>query len=133
MRYLQPMMLTERVVHERLGRLCHCDYDREIALVAEDKLQDGEQRILGVGRLSKVHGTNDARLSVLVGDPFQGQGIGSQLVSRFVEVAKGEHLRRLTATLTPDNLVMQHIFKKLGFSLDPTIDGKLVMATLEIK
>ena len=34
MRYLQPMMLQERIVHERLARLCHCDYDREIALVA---------------------------------------------------------------------------------------------------
>ena len=115
MRYLQPMMLTDRVVHERLGRLCHCDYDREIALVAEDQPGDGEQRIMAVGRLSRIHGTEDARLSLLVGDPFQGLGIGSQLVSRLVEVAKGEHMRSLTATLTTDNQVMQHIFKKHGF------------------
>jgi acetyltransferase len=132
MRYLHPMMLTERVLHERLARLCHCDYDREIALVAVDKNKDGEQRILGVGRLSKIHGVNEARLSVLVGDPFQGMGIGSQLVSRSVDVAKGEHMHRLTATITPDNQVMQHLFQKLGFSLEPTSDGKLVFAKIEL-
>ena len=132
MRYLHPMMLTERVLHERLARLCHCDYDREIALVAVDKNKDGEQRILGVGRLSKIHGVNEARLSVLVGDPFQGMGIGSQLVSRSVDVAKGEHMQRLTATITPDNQVMQHLFQKLGFSLEPTSDGKLVFAKIEL-
>jgi len=132
MRYLQPMMLTERVLHERLARLCHCDYDREIALIAEDRNKAGEPRILGVGRLSKVHGADEARLSVLVGDPFQGMGIGVQLVSRLVEVGKGEHLHRLTATLTPDNQVMQHIFQKLGFSLELTSDGKLLTAKIEL-
>jgi acetyltransferase len=132
MRYLQPMMLTERVVHERLARLCHCDYDREIALVAEDNSSGGEKRILGVGRLSKIHGADEARISVLVGDPFQGTGIGSQLIKQIVEVAKGEHMRRIAATLTPDNMVMQHIFQKLGFSLELTNDGKLLLAKFEL-
>jgi acetyltransferase len=49
LRYLQPMMLQERVVHERLARICHCDYDREIALVAESGEGD-EQQIMGVVR-----------------------------------------------------------------------------------
>jgi acetyltransferase len=132
MRYLQPMLLTERVLHERLARICHCDYDREIVLVAEARISDGEQSILGVGRLSKVHGANEARLSVLVGDPFQGMGIGSQLVRQMLEVAKGEHMLRLTATLTPDNQLMQHIFQKLGFSLELINDGKLIMAKIEL-
>ena len=35
MRYMQPMLLDDRVTHERLARICHCDYDREIALVIE--------------------------------------------------------------------------------------------------
>jgi len=132
MRYLHPLMLTERVLHQRLSRLCHCDYDREIALVAVDKNDDGEQRILGIGRLSKVHGVDEARLSILVGDPFQGMGIGKQLVNRIVEVAKGEHLQRLTATITPDNEVMKHIFPKLGFSLELTSDEKLLVAKMEL-
>ncbi len=132
MRYLHPMLLTQRLVHERLARICHCDYDREITLVAESKDKNGEVLVMGVARLSKSHGVDEARLSVLVADPFQGMGIGSELVNRMVEVARSEHLRRLLATLTLDNQVMQHIFQKLGFSLNPTSDGKLQSATLEL-
>ncbi|HMB24704.1 MAG TPA: bifunctional acetate--CoA ligase family protein/GNAT family N-acetyltransferase, partial [Anaerolineales bacterium] len=80
MRYLQPMMLQERVMHERLARICHCDYDREIALLAETTNAAGEQDLMGVVRLSKLHGKNEARLSILIGDPFQGIGLGRELV-----------------------------------------------------
>ncbi len=59
-------------------------------------------------------------------------GIGKQLVNRIVEVAKGEHLQRLTAAITPDNEVMKHIFPKLGFSLELTSDEKLLMAKMEL-
>ena len=132
MRYLQPMMLNDRVVHERLARLCHCDYDREIPLVVEPREGDDGRSILGVGRLSKLHGADEARLTILIADPYQGMGIGRQLVSRIVDVAKGERLRRLAATLTPDNLVMRHIFDELGFSLELTGDGKLLIASKEL-
>ena len=71
-------------------------------------------------------------MSILVGDPFQGMGIGKQLVNRIVEVAKGEHLQRLTAAITPDNEVMKHIFSKLGFSLELTSDEKLLVAKIEL-
>jgi acetyltransferase len=131
MRYLQPMMLQERVVHERLARICHCDYDREIALVAESG-EGEEQKILGVVRLSKLHGTNEARLSILIGDPYQGIGLGGELVRRAVEIAKQERLSRLSAILTVDNQVMQHLFEKLGFKIEPSQDEKLAIATIQL-
>ena len=48
MRYLQPIMLQERVMHERLARICHVDYDREIALVAEKSDEAGERQVMGI-------------------------------------------------------------------------------------
>jgi acetyltransferase len=132
LRYLQPMMLQERVVHERLSRICHCDYDREIALVAEKKV-DGEDTIMGVVRLSKLHATNEARLSILIADPYQGTGLGGEMVRRTVEVAKQERLERISATLTDDNQAMQHIFKKLGFTIEPSSDNpRLMHATISL-
>ena len=132
MRYLQPMMLQERVVHERLARICHCDYDREIALVAETTNEAGEQDIMGVVRLSKSHGKNEARLSILIGDPFQSIGLGGELVRRAIDVARSERLSRLSAVLTPDNQIMKHIFETLGFQVGPTGNEKLLVATLEL-
>jgi acetyltransferase len=132
MRYLQPMMLQERVMHERLARICHCDYDREIALLAETTNEDEEQDLMGVVRLSKLHGTDEARLSILIGDQFQGIGLGGELVRRAVDVAVSERLNRLSAILTADNQVMLHIFQKLGFSINPAGDEKLLLATIEL-
>ncbi|HLO33494.1 MAG TPA: bifunctional acetate--CoA ligase family protein/GNAT family N-acetyltransferase [Anaerolineales bacterium] len=132
MRYLQPMMLQQRVIHERLARICHCDYDREIALVAETTDSAGEQNIMGVVRLSKIHGTNEAQLTILVGDPFQGVGLGSELVRRAVDVAQREGLTRLNSTLTADNQIMQHLFEKLGFNIEPTEAENLVVARLKL-
>jgi acetyltransferase len=132
MRYLQPIMLEERVMHERLARICHVDYDREIALVAETTDTSGERNVMGIVRLSRIHATNEARLSILVGDPYQGIGLGGELVRRAVDVARSEHMDRLTAILTEDNLVMRRIFEKLGFSMQPIDKEKLIAAFLDL-
>jgi acetyltransferase len=132
LRYLKPLMLQDRVLHERLARICHCDYDREIALVAENTDSKAEQSLMGVVRLSKVHGTNEALLSILIGDPYQGIGLGGELVRRAVDVARSEHLTRLTSTLTADNQIMLHLFKKLGFTIEPGSDENLASATIKL-
>jgi acetyltransferase len=132
LRYLQPMLLSQRVAHERLARICHCDYDREITLVGEYNGKNGERSILGVSRMSKLHGMDLARFSVLISDQFQGLGLGNELVRRIVEVAKAEGVRQLTALVTSDNQPMRHISKKFGFSLKPTRDEKMMEITMDI-
>ena len=132
MRYLKPMMLQERVMHERLARLSHVDYDREIALVAETTDEKGERLLMGIIRLSRIHATNEARLSILVGDPYQGIGLGGELVRRAVEVAKNERMSRLSAVLTADNQRMIRIFEQLGFRVRPVENEKLLAAILEL-
>ncbi len=132
MRYLQPIMLQERVMHERLARICHVDYDREIALLAETTDEKGERNVMGIVRLSRIHATNEARLSVLVGDPYQGIGLGGELVRRGVDVARKERMRRLSAVLTEDNQVMKGLFERLGFRIEPIDNEKLLAAIIDL-
>src|SRR5579862_1410969 len=67
LRYFHLMNLPQRVAHERLTRICFIDYDREMALVAERRNPaTGENEILAVARLTRVLGTNDAEVAVLV-------------------------------------------------------------------
>ena len=132
MRYLQPIMLQERVMHERLARICHVDYDREIALVAETTDDKGERNVMGIVRLSRIHATNEARLSVLVGDPYHGMGLGGELVRRGIAVARKERMGRLSAVLTDDNQVMKGIFERLGFRIEPIDNEKLLAAILDL-
>jgi acetyltransferase len=129
LRYFHFMNLEQRVTHERLTRICFIDYDREMALVAERRNPTtGESEILGVGRMSKIHGTSDAEVAVLISDKFQGRGLGKELLARLLIVGADEKLTRLTADILPDNRDVMRICEKLGFSLKHSLDDEVVRA-----
>ena len=133
LRYLHPMMLSDRVAHERLSRICFIDYDREIALVAEgDDPQNGERCIMAVARLSKIHGTDDAEFTILVNDRFQGRGLGREMIQRLLQIARDENLQRVAATISADNSVMQELCQRLGFRLSPASADARVRAVIEL-
>jgi acetyltransferase len=132
LRYFSPLKLSQRVAHERLTRLCFVDYDRQMALVVEHRdAQTGQRRILGVGRLIKLHGTNEAEYAMLVSDQWQGQGIGTELLRRLIQVGRDEGLARITAEILPDNRIMQQISQRLGFRLHRSLDAP-VRAVLDL-
>ena len=112
LRYFHMIPLDSRIAHERLTRICFIDYDREMALVAE---RDNE--ILAVGRLTRAHQANEAEFAVLIGDKYQGRGLGKELVSRLIEIARAEGLDRVTADILGENRQMIEICRQLGFSL----------------
>jgi len=131
LRYLSPMVLSERVTHERLARMTHNDYDREIALVVEGD-DNGEKAVFGVARLSKFRGENDeARFTMLVNDKFQGQGLGKELLKRLLDVARAEKIKRVIAIISPENEAMQKLCRELGFSSMQT-DPETGMVKAEI-
>jgi acetyltransferase len=116
-RYFGSLKLEERVAHDRLTRICFNDYDREIALVADHKRRDGGHGILGVGRLSKTHGSEEAEFAIVISDQWHGHGLGSQFLKLLVRIGRQEKLNRIIAHILPDNVAMQRISKKAGFDL----------------
>jgi|HigsolmetaAR201D_1030396.scaffolds.fasta_scaffold02072_4 acetyltransferase len=122
MRYFSPLQLSQRIAHERLTRICFVDYDRQNALVVErTDPETGERQILGVGRLMKLHGTNEAEYAMLISDQWQGKGIGTELLRRLIEVGRDEGLSRITAEILPDNRAMQKISQQFGFKLERSL------------
>ena len=133
LRYFHLMNLEQRVTHERLTRICFIDYDREMALVAERRNPEtGEPEILGVGRMTKVHGTNEAEVAVLVSDHWQGRGLGKELLARLLVVGADEKLSKLTADILPDNRDVMRICEKLGFSLKHSLEDEVVRAEFKL-
>ncbi|MGL5195663.1 MAG: GNAT family N-acetyltransferase, partial [Chroococcales cyanobacterium] len=117
-RYFHLLKLSRRISHERLARICFIDYDREMALVADYRdPATGEHQILGFGRLSKLHGSDEGEFGLLIADPYQGLGLGTKLLQQLVEVGRSEKLVRITADILPDNGAMQHLSQKVGFRL----------------
>lgn len=119
LRYFSLMKLSRRIAHERLTRICFIDYDREMALVADYKNpQTGEHEILGVARLSKMHGINEGEFAMLISDPYQRRGLGTELLKRIIQVGRQEKLTRITADILAENVPMQKVAEKVGFHLE---------------
>ena len=133
LRYFCSLSLRSRVAHERLVRICFVDYDREMALVADHKDPNtGQHRILGVGRLIKLHARNEAELAVLVSDQYQNRGLGMELFRRLVQIARDEKLSRVVAEVLRDNFGMLTICKRLGFRLRMMDDPAAITAFLDL-
>ena len=133
LRYFHAMKYTARVAHERLTRICFIDYDREMALVADRKVPEtGEHEILGVGRLSKVRGTNEAEFALVVSDRFQGLGLGTELLSRLLQVGRDENIDRIFGDILPENTEMQRICERLGFKMTHNIKESVIRSWTEL-
>jgi acetyltransferase len=133
LRYFCSLSLSRRVEHERLLRICFGDYDREMALVAErTEPGTGERRILGVGRMNKLHTRNEAEVAALVSDQYQKMGLGHELLRRVVQIARDEKVSVVSAEMLPDNIAMQAVFRRLGFNIRADEDLTSLRATLEL-
>lgn len=120
-RYFHLIKVSQLNAHERLTRLCFIDYDREMALVAD--YQDpvtGKHEILGLARLSKQHGLNEAEFAMMVSDRYQKKGLGTQLLKQLMIVAKNENLTQVTGEILLENKPMQRVCEKVGFKLKRT-------------
>ena len=123
MRYLSPLMLSTRITHERLARMTHNDYDREIALAVEGENDKGERALFGVARLSKLRGTDEeARFTMLISDRYQGKGLGKELLTRIIKIGRDEKIKHIIALISPENEAMKKLCEAVGFSsieMDP--------------
>jgi acetyltransferase len=129
LRYFHALNLDQRVAHERLTRICFIDYDREMVLVAVQR--EPERRIVGVGRLSKIYGSDAAEFAILISDDFQGQGLGTELLKRLVKIGREEgDIGRITAYMLNENIGMRRVSEKLGFSLK--FEDQMLKATLDL-
>ncbi len=130
-RYFGMLQYEQRIAHERLSRICFIDYDCEMALVVERRDPETQQSIiLGVGRLSKLHGLSEAEFAMTISDQWQNHGLGTQLLKMLVQVGRDESLERITATILPDNYDMQRVARKAGFTIRTKIEESECRAEL---
>ena len=133
LRYFCSLSLSRRVAHERLLRICFGDYDREMVLVAERTDTDsGERQIIGVGRMNKLHSRNEAEVAALVTDKYQRMGLGHELLRRVVEIARDEKVAQASAEMLADNIAMQAVFRRLGFTIRADEDMTSLRALLDL-
>jgi acetyltransferase len=83
--------------------------------------------------MNKLRGDrNEGEVAVLIADQYQNQGLGTELVRRSIQIAREEKLVRVVAELLHDNVGMQRIFKRFGFTFGPIQDSESFTATLTL-
>ncbi len=107
---------------EMLARFTQIDYDREVALVAIDE----EPRIgsmLGVARIIGDPDGKTGEFAVLVGDAWQGTGIGSYLLEKCLSIAEKQGFETVSGIVLHENSNMLGLGKKLGFEIKKAPDS----------
>jgi acetyltransferase len=133
LRYFGAARLEKRIAHERLTRICFNDYDREIALVAvRQNPGTKEDEIIGIGRLIKAYNGSEAQYAILISDDFQGQGLGTYLLSRLVEIGRQEGIDRIIGHILPENHLMQRVSRKVGFDVKYDRINEVMRAEIQL-
>ena len=108
------------IEHSELARLTQIDYAREIAFVATELDQLGEERTLGVVRAVIDPDNHDAEFGIIVRSRLKGGGLGALLLHKLVRTLRERGTQRLVATVLTDNHRMLELATELGFSVAPS-------------
>jgi acetyltransferase len=119
--------IIKEMSHEALTRYCNLDYDREIAVVAE--LQEGNKPVIGAVRLIVEPGGKSGEFAVVVGDKWQGLGLGSKLMDLLVDIGKDMRVDKIYGYVSAYNYKMLQLCKKKGFKVE-TFDEETTKASL---
>jgi GNAT superfamily N-acetyltransferase len=113
---------------ESVRRLVTVDHDLREAVVA---VVGGE--VVGVARYDRpLDDPSTAEVAVVVEDAWQGVGLGRQLITEVTDLAARRGVRRLTATVQPDNAPVLGLVRRLlpESTVTPDTDVYLVSSPL---
>jgi RimJ/RimL family protein N-acetyltransferase len=100
-----------------LRYLTEVDGVDHIALVAV--LDSDPDVLVAVARSVRLHDSADtAEMAIVVGDPWQGRGLGRALALALADAARAAGIRRFTATMLADNLPARRLMRALARRLD---------------
>jgi acetyltransferase len=108
--------------HWMLVRFTQVDYDRAIVLVAMERGVGGEGRMLGAARVITDPDGKRAEFAILVGDPWQGKGVGARLLEKSLCIAKERGIETIWGVVLRENRGMLSLGRSLGFSVSSTQD-----------
>jgi acetyltransferase len=102
------------VTHEDMIQYTNIDYRREIAMVGMLE-ENGQEKMIGVGRLVIGPTKDTGHYAVVVGDPWQGLGLGEKLTDSVIGIARDKGLESIETTVARDADAMLHLCDNIGF------------------
>jgi RimJ/RimL family protein N-acetyltransferase len=127
-RYLRFFSPVSRLTEAQLGYLTEIDHHDHEALVAVEQASD---RIVGVARYVRTEG-DVAEPAVVVGDDWQGRGIGSELLDVLSARARAEGVHAFVAVVLAHNdaalAALRHLGESRVLSQGPEVELQIDLA-----
>jgi acetyltransferase len=112
-----------RMPPARVKRFTTLDYELQMALVAEEE-RHGQRQLMGVARYAREKDNPEqGEMAIVVGDRWQGRGIGTELLMYLFEVAEKEGVKMLYGLVHFDNRAAPRIIRKSGIKFKKKDNG----------
>ncbi len=112
--------------HSQLARMTQIDYDREMALIATVRSEEGFSRTLGVVRAVADPDNETAEFAVAVRSDQKGRRLGQLLMDRIIKYARARGTHWLIGEALRENVAMISLAKACGFTITRTEDPGVV-------
>jgi acetyltransferase len=109
------------LTREMLVRFTQIDYDRELALLALVE-QGGRETEIAVARWART-GPDSADIAIVVGDAWQGKGLGRRLLTHIIAIARARGVSRFEGEMLAENLPIRRLLASLGFAFRRDPEG----------
>jgi acetyltransferase len=128
----QRLMSRRTPTPGELRQWTEIDPQRERALIAVT-IVNGAERQVGVARFVHDAQSGDAEFAIVLGDAWQGRGLGVELLCCLIAAAREFGVCRLVGTTLATNRGMIGLGRKLGFAIaeDPE-DATVENLTLDL-
>jgi RimJ/RimL family protein N-acetyltransferase len=117
-----------RFSRAELRYLTEVDGVNHIALVAV--LEDDPDQLVAVARCVRIPDRpGTAEMAIVVGDPWQGQGLGRELARRLADAALAVGIRHFAATMLGDNEAARRLMRTFARQLE---EGRISAGVREV-
>jgi len=123
--YRRFISTRQDMPHKRLQEFVITDYTADMLILAILKRGEKEE-VIGLGQYNVLKDTSHiAEVALAVRDDYHGQGVGTELLSYLVYVAKKSGLLGIMAVVLRENQPMFHLMEKLGDDIEKHRDGSI--------
>ena len=105
--------------HKRLQDFTAVDYSKKMVIMATVMEQDREE-IIGIGQYELNSDMHSAEVALVVADRYQGRGVGRELLSYLILLARKRGILGFTGEVLFENSGMVQLFEKMGFATSKT-------------
>ncbi|HRZ28484.1 MAG TPA: GNAT family N-acetyltransferase, partial [Spirochaetota bacterium] len=110
-RFLRYFTAIRFMPHRNMQKYVNIDYDKTLSLVGIVN-EGGRERIIAEGRYSYYEYDKTYEMGFAVSEEFQGLGIASFLLDYLLRIAGERGIKRLSASVLPENKAMLGIFER---------------------